>query len=387
MIHLLEYIIDSRCDNVIITEEAALIAEDMINESFKSSIIQTLAQAIYDAEKANNKNKVERAKQDDERYPYSDGSKHDPRLTNFASIFGPKTEGGRYNVKKGLQGLKWSEITDDDFKEYAPDDKELVKLIKSTYGKKDNNADFIVMSKDNKVLNFIKAYGTDPKGDGVFYFKTDGTWGNGVKEITKEYYKYQSRSLKINEIIDMLKGLAQIEGVKVMALEITPEMIKDYKTLQATREEEKKGMINYDTKSLKDLLTKQQARYKTLVAEIKAKKLQKDPNLLFDDIKKANDEVVSLYKQVVSSPENITQNFDMGRLMTYVSYAYESLYKSLQASNSADRAVKRAKEKGAKDAEEWGSWDRSRAQSEINDSKEYLDRVNKMIEEIKKNLK
>ena len=59
----------------------------------------------------------------------------------------------------------------------------------------------------------------------------------------------------------------------------------------------------------------------------------------------------------------------------------------MQSSNSAERSVKRAKEKGDERAEEWGKWDRDRAQSEINDSKEYLDEVNKMIEEIKKNLK
>lgn len=389
MKHLFEYIELSRWNNSILTEEAIMISEDMINESFKSSILQTLAQAIYNAEKASNKRKVERAKEDDENYPYSDGSKHDPNLTSFASIFGPKTEGGRYNIKKGLQGLKWSEITDDDFKEYAPDDKELHKLIKSTYGKKDKNADFIVMTKDNKVLNFIKAYGTDPKHDGVFYFKTDASWaqGNGVKEITKPYYSYQTRSLKANEIIDMLKELAQIDGIKVMALEITDDMTKEYKSLQVSREESQKGVINYDKNSLKELLYKQQSRYKTLVAEIKAKKLQKDPNVLFDEIKKTNDEVVALYKQIINSPENVSKNFDLAHLMTYITYAYDSLHKSMAASQTAERSVKRAREKGYDNPDTFGEWERGRAQSEINDSKDYLDRVHKLMDEIKQDLK
>ena len=388
MQNLFEYLTEDICDQNILKEEALLIAEDvMVTEAFKSSIVQALAQAIYDAEKESNKRKIEIAKNDDERYPHSDGSKHDPKLINFASIFGPKTEGGRFNVKKGLQGLKWSEITDDDFKEYAPDDKELAKLIRSTYGKKENNADFIVMTKDNKVLNFIKAYGTDPKGDGVYYFKTDGKWNNGVKEITKQYYSYQTRSLKTNEIIDMLKGLAQVEGVKVMALEITDDMTKEYKSLQVSREEAKKGVINFDKASLKELLNKQQSRYKALVAEIKAKKLQKDPNMLFDDIKKANDEVVTLYKQIINNPDNIEHNYDLSRLMSYVSYAYESLYKSIERSRSAERSVARAKAKGAENAEEYGSWDRSSAKQEINDAKDYLDKVNEMINDIKKNLK
>ena len=139
---------------------------------------------------------IEIAKNDDERYPHSDGSKHDPKLINFASIFGPKTEGGRYNTKKGLQGLKWSEITDDDFKVYKPTDKELVKLIKRTYGKKDGNADFIVVDNKDNVINFIKAYGKDPKEDGMFYFKAAeiNKYGSKidseVRELTKPYYSH-----------------------------------------------------------------------------------------------------------------------------------------------------------------------------------------------------
>ena len=44
MKNLFEYIIDVQLDNAIIKETANIIAEDTINESFKSSIVQKLAQ-------------------------------------------------------------------------------------------------------------------------------------------------------------------------------------------------------------------------------------------------------------------------------------------------------------------------------------------------------
>lgn len=401
MKNLFEYIIDVQLDNAIIKETANIIAEDTINESFKSSIVQKLAQAIYNAEKTNNKRKVADAKDHDERYGTEYG-KRDPHVTSFASIFGPKTDGGKYNTKKGLQGLKWSEITDDDFKVYNPDDKELIKLIKKTYGKKDGRADFIVVGKSGEVLNFIKAYGRDPKDDGMFYFKSDEiktykysngnehkyTDAGGVKELRQQYYKYDTRPLKANEVLDALKALSTMEGIKVYALEITDDMIKNYNDLIDSRAKAQKGVINYDAASLNALLKQQKARYKVMVAEIKAKRLQKDPNVLFDEIKKCNDEVVELYKQVMSNPENLDKYFDMGRLMSYVSNAYESFYRSMKETREGDKYEKRAKEKGASDerAKDYRSFNDESAKHYINDAEDYVKNVRKMIEEIKAKL-
>ena len=395
MKQLFEYLIDRQYDALVIEEEANIIAEEQINESFKSSIVQKLAQAIYDAEKERNKRKVEIAKADDEKYPQY--GPHNPNVTNFASIFGPKTEGGKYNTKKGLQGLKWSEITDDDFKVYDPNDKELIKLIKRTYGKKDGNADFIVVDNKDNVINFIKAYGKDPKADGMFYFKAAeiNKYGSKidseVRELTQPYYSYQSRPLKTKEVIDLLHAISQIYngGAKVYALEVTDEMIKDYKNLQVSREEAKKGVINFDKKSLETLLRNQQARYKTMVAEIKAKKLQKDPNVLFNEIKEANDKVVALYKKVMANPNYLDQYYDLGRLMSYVSYAYESLYKSMKKSREADKEEAYALKDGdtPEQAKRWRRHKDEDAQNEINDAKEYVEKVKKMIAEIEEKLK
>ena len=402
MRHLLEYLNDYYYDSLVINEVCNLIAEDeMVNESFKSSIVQKLAQAIYNAEKTSNKKKVEQAKKNDEVLGTEYG-KHDPHIVSFTSIFGPKTVNGRYGSTKGIQGLKWSEITDDDFIEYAPNDKELIKLIKKTYGKKNANADFIVM-KDGEIINFIKAYGADEKSDGMFYFKSDSlkkyangseyTLPGGVKEVTKPYYSYQHRPLKVAEVVNALKELSSIEGVKVYALEITDDMIKQYQSLITDRKKSQEGVINYDKRSL-DMLRKQQvSRYKVLADEIRANKLQKDPNVLFNEITETNKQVVELYKKIMSSTDYLDKYFELGRLMDYVSRAYESFYKSIKSGRKSEKsrehAKARAAERGEKfDPKEYDEFDynKSDAQSSINDAKKYINNVKEMIKEIEAEL-
>lgn len=403
MKHLLEYLNDYYYDSLVINEVCNLIAEDeMVNESFKSSIVQKLAQAIYNAEKTSNKRKVEQAKKNDEVLGTEYG-KHDPHIVSFTSIFGPKTVNGRYGGStKGIQGLKWSEITDDDFIEYAPNDKELIKLIKKTYGKKNANADFIVM-KDGEIINFIKAYGADEKSDGMFYFKSDTlkkyangseyTLPGGVEEVTKPYYSYQHRPLKVAEVVNALKELSAIKGVKVYALEITDDMIKQYQSLITDRKNSQEGVINYDKRSL-DMLRKQQvSRYKVLAAEIRANKLQKDPNVLFNEITETNKQVIELYKKVMSSTDYLDKYFELGRLMDYVSRAYESFYKSIKSGRKSEKGRERAKaraaERGEKfDPKEYDEFDynRSDAQSSINDAKKYINNVKEMIKEIEAEL-
>ena len=402
MKHLLEYLNDYYYDSLVINEVCNLIAEEeIVNESFKSSIVQKLAQAIYNAEKTSNKKKVEQAKKNDEVLGTEYG-KHDPHIVSFTSIFGPKTVNGRYGSTKGIQGLKWSEITDDDFIEYAPNDKELIKLIKKTYGKKNANADFIVM-KDGEIINFIKAYGADEKSDGMFYFKSDAlkkysngseyTLPGGVKEVTKPYYSYQHRPLKVAEVVNALKELSSIEGVKVYALEITDDMIKQYQSLITDRKKSQEGVINYDKKSLEMLRKQQVARYKALAQEIRAKKLQNDPNVLFNEIAETNKQVIELYKKVMSSTDNLDKYFDLGRLMDYVSRAYESFYRSMKSERQSERSKERYKAKAAERGEEFNDeeydkfdFDKSNAKSEINDAKKYIDNVKKMIKEIEDQL-
>ena len=365
----------------------------MVNEAFKSSLVQKLAKTIYDIEKNNNLNRIKRAKENDEKYPRFNGKKHDPELVNFSSIFGPKVKYQRYgDDKKGIQGLKWSEITDDDFKEYAPNDKALIKLIKKTYGKADANANFIITDKDDNIINFIKAYGENEKSDGMYYFKSEyitnyGTKVNSqVKEYNKDYYSYKTRPLKAGEIIERLKELAEIPGIKVYALEITNDMIKDYKDLIDIRTKSQKGVINYDKESLDNLLKTQRSRYKVLADEMRAKKLQSNITDFFDEIKQTNEDVIKLYEKVISKPEYIDLQFDLGELMRYVSTSYESFYKSIQAKRRADKSEQSAKDHKANNPKAYREFDDERSMEEINYAKEYVNKVKKTIAKIEEEL-
>ena len=372
------FLSDIICDKNILVETANLIADEVINESFQASILTALAKRIKDVESKNREKDAEATKRWHEQGYVGTPSKS---AKSFASIFGPLTETPRWGGKKtGIRGLKWSEIKDSDFKQYKGDDKEFVKFLKSVYAKK-AIADMIVCAPGTKdIVAFIKGYAKTLGDVRVYYFESEG-WKQGVQEKTAKKYKYDVRSLKVNETLELIKDF------DIYVLEITESMIKDYDELHKEREESKKGSIEMDEASMRTLLKQQKARYDAMVKEIKAKKLQDDPNILFNDIKKANDDVVALFQKVMSKPENMDMRFDLSDLMRYVSYAYEQFYKSMSYKRSAEKSVQHAKERGKENPENWGSFDRSSSDESIRDAKEYLEKVNKMIKEIEDQLK
>ena len=164
------------CDKQILIETSNLIAEEVINESFQSSILSDLAKAIKDAESKhaeNDKKEMDRYKSGERSYKPSKTAK------SFASIFGPLEETPRYGDKKtGIRGLKWSEIKDEDFQYFEADteewDKKFVKLLRSVYQKK-IMADVICCNPGTKdVVCFIKGYVKTLGEVRVYYFPTTG---------------------------------------------------------------------------------------------------------------------------------------------------------------------------------------------------------------------
>ena len=370
MKNLFEFVSDGLYNNKILTETCNLIIDETINESFQASLLTNLAKAIKDIESKNRKIDAEETKRWHER-----GYKGAPSKSakSFASIFGPLTGTTGFGVKKtGIRGLKWSEIKDSDFKQYKGDDKEFVKFLKSVYAKK-AIADMIVCSPGTKdIVAFIKGYAKTLGDVRVYYFESEG-WKRGVQEKTAKKYKYEVRSLKVNETLELIRNF------DIYVLEITESMIKDYDELHKEREESQKGSYEMDEDSMKALLKQQKARYDVMVKEIKAKKLQDDPNILFNEIKKANDDVVVLYQKVMSKPENMDMRFDLSNLMRYVSYAYEQFYKSVKSLIDAKRSE-----------EEYpglGKYAKERSDESIRDAKEYLEKVKKSIKEIEGQLK
>ena len=374
--------------NQVLEEYMMMEAEEtlQLNESFQASILKSLAKAIQDAEKPNHEQDKKRAENWKEQGYHGTPPKY---TKSFASIFGPLTETPRYGDKKtGIQGIKWDQIKDDDFKKYQAGDKELDKLLKDVYAKK-KQANFICCEPGTQnVVMFIKGYAKTIGDVRVYGFKSK--WGNStsVTEKTATKYKYGERPLKLEET------KAVIGGLDIYALEITDAMKKDYVELHDTRIASQKGVINYDKDSLEKMLKEQKARYQALVKEIKAKKLEGDPKQLMDRINKVHGEAIATMEKIMANPENMDEYFDVGRLLQYTSRAYEAFYDAFKykakSEKSIERAKQRAKERGEEfDEKEFNSWNfnASSAKENFNHVDEYCKEVEKMIEDMKKNIK
>lgn len=351
-----------------------LTTDEIINEGFKSSLLTKLANKIF---------KYEKKHRDNDREASETQYRNSKTAQSFSSIFGPIVKQEKYGDPKVAQGLKWSEITDEQLEKYDGNDKKLIKIIKQVYSHK-QNADFIVCDKNtDEIEYFIKGYSSN-KDIIVYQFNPMNRWNGGVKPKMEKAYKYQDRHLKVDETIKL------IEDKLVYALIITDDIIKDYTILNKDRINSKSGVINYDRASLENMLKKQQHRYKVLVEEMKAKKLMANKDALFDEIKKVNDEVVNFYKEVMDNPEYIDKLYSLGDIMQYVSYAYESYYKFIRYRREGDRSEERAKkeypDKSDEEIKKWRHYSDKEAESEINDAKEYIDRIRKKIQQTKKEL-
>lgn len=363
MISLNEYFKNYTCNKEILIETYNIICNDIVNESFQSSLLLKLATKIKEVEKKHRQDDQEHAKRWKEQ-----GYSGTPTKTerSFASIFGPLIEQERWgDPKTGIQGLKWSEIKDSDFKQYKGYDKEFAKVLKSLYSKK-IKADIIACKEDTQdILYFVKGYAKKEGDIRVYYFVGGENWGSGVHEKTEKKYQYHERPLKVNETLELLNDC------DVYVLEITDSMLQNYNQLHNDRKDSQKGVINCDEESLKKLLKQQQARYNKMIDQVKKMKLQANPEGVFDEIKQINQEVVDLFSKVINNPANLDQRFDLDDLMRYVSYAYEQFYKSMRENRDADKSKYS------------GEYYREQAKNYLKDAKEYVDKVRKKIDEIK----
>lgn len=354
----------------------------MINESFKASILSRLAKKVSDAEKDYNKSQKE----------WENKSGRKQSLRTFASIFAPidtdivEKDGRTY---RATRAIKWADITDSDFKVFDSCDKELTKLIKSTYGKKTEQALFIIATGDD-ILNVVRAYGHAGMDGGVYYFLTNHKFGNGVKQMLKDHYKYQQRSLKVNEVIDFVTDILDDESVRCYALKITSDMIAEYNNLIGDRKEAQKGVINYDKASLKTMLQEQQARYEALVKKMKADKAKGNVDKYLEKINSINKEVVELTEKAMKTPEYVAEYSSVGDLMSTVAYLYGTIYDFVYHSKKADDNVKRWREEDEKngkefDEEKYRKWDFDSRDAERSIQKldEYIRKIEKDIQYVK----
>ena len=318
---LYDYIIKCDYNNKIQENLIEFIGEEIINESFKSTLLQNLAREIKRVEEPVRKaDKINAAKYSN--YHYKN------RAKSFSSIFGP------YRSDKNLQGLKWDEIKDSDFVfiKAGSDEKVIKKAIKPIF-KRDAKGDIIICEPGTKIpVLFVKGYGMTENTEGYNYSNSDNkaqcfyfsdnlaTHKQGVRELVAPKGKYNIRPIKLAEL------LPNLDEYDIYVLMVTDDMVKTYDDLTFNRKESQKGIINFDENSLKIILAKQQARYKILVKELKTKKLEQNSDKLFDEIVELNDKVVELYRRILNNAENMYMYTDIGGLMQYVTSAYDDFY-------------------------------------------------------------
>lgn len=376
---IFEYLEDYKYGKMIFVETMNIIAEDIVNESFKAELLTNLAKEIFKVEKDSNKSKIENA----ERMTKDYGYKHTPNITSFASIFGPVTVTSRYGGKsKKTSGVKWSEITDSDFMLFPdPEDKQLKKFIKDCYANRKNALMILCKQGTKEICYVVQAY--KENSEKVCYEFVPEGWNKGFKKKEMKAYKYSSRNMKADEVLDLIAT----KELDVYALEITKEMTQAYNEIVKNREEEKKGMINYDKESLKQLLSQQQARYKALVKEIKAKKLMEDPNLLYDEITQVQTEATALLKEIMSKPEYIDKFYNAADIIRTISYCFEEFYRYVKEQRKGEQMVQRYIGKGKEEeAARKAAKEYYNGESYILDAKKYLKEAQKQIEEIRKQM-
>ena len=377
---IFEYIQDYQYDKMVFEDSMQIMAEDMVNEAFKAELLTSLAKEIFKAEKEHNTREIENAQRMDREYGYGP---HKPNLTSFSSIFGPVTVTSRYGGKsKKTSGVKWADVTDNDFVLFPdPEDKQLKKFIKDCYANKKNALMILCKQGTKDICYVIQAYKENT--DKVCYeFVPDG-WNKGFKKKEMKAYKYSSRNMKADEVLDLIIS----KELDTYALEITKDMTTAYNDLIKNREESREGMINYDKNSLKQMLSQQQARYKALVKEIKAKKLMEDPNVLYDEIVKVQEEATALVKEIINKPEYIDKFYNAADIMRTVSYCFEEFYKYARETRQGEKIIQKAIARG-KDEEEARKYakDWHNGESHILDAKKYLKEIKEQIEKMRQQM-
>ena len=318
--------IQEEYDSLVIEEYKNIIVDEILLESFQSSIVRNVAQQIWKYEEGHRKDDKKRI----ENYKKW-GWRSKPSLNEkkFSSFFSPINIG----IKK-VCGVKWDTIKDSDFVKYSSDDKKLKKIIKEVYAHK-LHAYIIFCEKDtNNVKFFIKGY--VPKNNEIeiySFISKDETWNPGVFKKTRQIYKNRERSLKQWEAQEFIEST----NTDAYVLEITDKMIKEYDVQRFDRDESQKDVIYYDKAWLDNLARTQRAKYKTLSEEIKNKKLRQQDEKLFNDLKQLNQDIIALQEEIMNSSENVDKVYDMGYAMQYCCEAFKYYYNYIKQNRFVDK--------------------------------------------------
>lgn len=188
-----------------------------------------------------------------------------------------------YSFKQlfGQESVKWSEVTDDKFIIVASDApekerKEMEKKVRK------------VIKQELDALVILRG----PKSKEFTYFITK--WGS-LKDIKRASRVTHNRRTDLNQ----KEKLSYLEGYDIYFLDLTDLSAWDIKH---KRNEEKRGMIEFDKWSFDQIARENIKRYKEIIAKNKAQKLAEEDNiseLINEAIQRSMDIAAKVNKDVI----------------------------------------------------------------------------------------
>lgn len=262
----------------ILTEEFKLIDAEIICESLNCKLLQDLAKQLKDI-KSKKQDQIEKKYKEEEKergWAYKESNYNQ----NFKEIFGNN------------YGIRWDKISDSDIKHIKADDelnpklkKALLQVIKSTN-------DYIVFIKDKEDKEFLYVIYTWGYVYRLNYIKSNyGREGSAGEHIMHRNGR-KSKDLTNQEKLELCKGN------NIYFVDVSNKV--EGQQLRHERNIAKSGMIMLDPDSLKEIAEKNIERYKKILRENRANRLNNDE--LINKAKKIINQVASYAAMVAKDP-------------------------------------------------------------------------------------
>lgn len=254
----------------IIIEEFKLIDAEIIYESLNCQIIRDLAAQLYKGRK-DEEEKLNKEYEEDVKKGYKYASKRSPSNKIFKEIF-------------GQEDVLWDKITDKDIETIQPteDENEQKKIDKKVREViKGNGKIMIAKNKDGKFTCYINGWGT-------IYNLRQGS----------SYYDHQGSNISSK---GRGKEMPQYEKIEMMhGKTLYFITCTGRREIQHERGRAKSGIIMLDPDSLKRIAEKNVERYKKIIRDNKAKRLNNDE--LINKCKKIITKAASYATMVAKDP-------------------------------------------------------------------------------------
>ena len=272
MINLLEAI-----KQTILIEEFKSIDAEIVYESLNCQLLQDLAKQLKDLKFKKQEEIDKKYKEDMDKWGHAYKDSNYNRT--FKDIFGT------------YDGIRWDKISDSDIKHIKADEeldsklkKELLQVIKSS-------SKNIVLIKDKEDKEFLYAIYTW----GYVYRLTEGGgygYGNGAGSHVMHQNGRKSKDLTNQEKLELCKGN------NIYFIDVSNKV--EGQKIRQDRNIAKSGMVLLDPDSLKEMAERNVERYKKILRENRANRLNNDE--LINKAKKIINQTASYAAMIAKDP-------------------------------------------------------------------------------------